>query len=359
MNLFILSLFMLGTVPETMSEAKYPYAQYSMQCYPTTIAVGDTLYIVIEAENPYDKIIYTSDSFWPITRDIQFSVTDSKNQTIPLLIETSIVEEFARFLRFVGISPGENRTIVALAMTVPPLEDLNIPFWKNRGKEFSDGEEIFTLNATIAGYYVTEQDCNFPDHLDLDRDKELLFKVKNPIVIKPRPEGEMKLIDTWYRNTLPDQFPVLNHDNDPPTRKITNPKFREAFESKTIRIRNKKFSQWYCKWIGNRYPGDPNCPETWQGWKELEESLTPSTMRDEIRMTRIVIQYLDTEESKVLDELTEWLQTMNEIQRIVMVQNVMKLKNRFPHDYNLRTPMNKLIETIQPFATETNTESIQ
>ncbi|MDD3469348.1 MAG: hypothetical protein PHE53_05130 [Thermoguttaceae bacterium] len=98
------------------------------------------------------------------------------------------------------------------------------------------------------------------------------------------------------------------------------------------------------------YPGNPNCPETWQGWKELEESLTPSTMRDEIRMTRIVIQYCDTEDSKVLDELTEWLQNMSEIQRVVMVQNVMNLPNNFPQDGEVRKPLLQLIETIKPFA---------
>ena len=72
---------------------------------------------------------------------------------------------------------------------------------------------------------------------------------------------------------------------------------------------------------GNRKPGDPVCPKTWQGWKELEESLAPSTMRDEIRMTRILIQYCDTEDEAVLQELKDWFAGMNELQRTVMANN--------------------------------------
>ena len=70
----------------------------------------------------------------------------------------------------------------------------------------------------------------------------------------------------------------------------------------------------------NRYPGYPNAPETWQGWKELEDSLSPSTMRDEIRMARILIQYFDTEDDAVLEELKEWFANMNEVQRSILIK---------------------------------------
>ncbi|MDO4559216.1 MAG: hypothetical protein Q4C47_09635 [Planctomycetia bacterium] len=41
----------------------------------------------------------------------------------------------------------------------------------------------------------------------------------------------------------------------------------------------------------NRYPGVPDGPQTWEGWKEPGESLAKSTMRDEIRLTRAIAQY--------------------------------------------------------------------
>ena len=76
--------------------------------------------------------------------------------------------------------------------------------------------------------------------------------------------------------------------------------------------------------LGNRYPSEMMAPETWQGWKELEESLSPSTMRDEIRLTRILIQYCDTRDEKVLDELKEWFAEMDEVQRTCMANSVFR-----------------------------------
>ncbi|MDR1483622.1 MAG: hypothetical protein LBT09_02240, partial [Planctomycetaceae bacterium] len=89
------------------------------------------------------------------------------------------------------------------------------------------------------------------------------------------------------------------------------------------------------------YPDDPNLPVDWQGWKKLEESFEPSTLRDEIRWTRICVQYCSTGNEKVLDELKTWLDKMNPIQRTVMV-------NYFYKDKNLPNST-KLYETIQLF----------
>jgi hypothetical protein len=59
--------------------------------------------------------------------------------------------------------------------------------------------------------------------------------------------------------------------------------------------------------IGNRYPDYPNLPSDWRGWKNLEESFEASTLRDEIRWTRICLQYCETKNDKVLDELKSWI----------------------------------------------------
>jgi hypothetical protein len=93
---------------------------------------------------------------------------------------------------------------------------------------------------------------------------------------------------------------------------------------------------------GNRYPGYPNLPRDWEAWKKLEESFESSTLRDEIRWTRICIQYCSTGDEKVLDELKTWLEKMNPIQRTVMVNNYFGYNENLPNS-------KKLYETIQSF----------
>ncbi|MDR1477521.1 MAG: hypothetical protein LBJ00_01105, partial [Planctomycetaceae bacterium] len=58
--------------------------------------------------------------------------------------------------------------------------------------------------------------------------------------------------------------------------------------------------------------------------------------------TRICVQYCVTGDDKVLDELKTWLEKMNPIQRIVMVNNYSFRDTTLP---NCR----KLYETIQLF----------
>ena len=106
--------------------------------------------------------------------------------------------------------------------------------------------------------------------------------------------------------------------------KIGTTGFKSQMPRNTI-IQGEKFSHWFFVRIGNRYPATPGTPETWQGWMALEESLTPSTMRDEIRLTRILIQYCDTEDDAVLQELKDWFAGMNEVQRTVMAKNMRDL----------------------------------
>ncbi len=107
---------------------------------------------------------------------------------------------------------------------------------------------------------------------------------------------------------------------------------------------------------GNRYPGPPNTPETWQGWKELEESITPSTMRDEIRLTRILIQYCDTKDEKVLDELKEWFVGMNEIQRTCMAKSICD-RARGCYGTELLAPFRELYKAIREYDIAAKSES--
>jgi len=57
-------------------------------------------------------------------------------------------------------------------------------------------------------------------------------------------------------------------------------------------------------------------------WKAFEEKLSPGTFRDEIRLGRIQVQYLDGQEEEALDELREWFAKMEPIQSTVLAASL-------------------------------------
>jgi len=65
--------------------------------------------------------------------------------------------------------------------------------------------------------------------------------------------------------------------------------------------------------------GHPNVGldyKTWQDWKLKEDSYSEGTFKDELRLTRILFQYAETEEVAVLNEIQDWFAELPEIQRV-------------------------------------------
>jgi hypothetical protein len=55
---------------------------------------------------------------------------------------------------------------------------------------------------------------------------------------------------------------------------------------------------------------------TWKDWKTKEDSFSEGTFRDEMTLSRIILQYIDTHDPLVLKELQEWFDTLHDVQRI-------------------------------------------
>ena len=53
----------------------------------------------------------------------------------------------------------------------------------------------------------------------------------------------------------------------------------------------------------------------WQNLKAREQSFSEGTYRDELRLGRIILQYVDTNDSAVLEELYDWFSELPEVQR--------------------------------------------
>jgi len=355
MNTMIFTIAMTILLQPTL-KYEFPCPRHSMKCYPEVVMPGESLYILVEVENPYDKPIYIDDIYRPNDGDIKIRIQDSKKESQPLLFEVFVYRLANYPLYLAEVNPGETRVIGALSINIPSLEDLHEPFWENHLKGISSEGKDFLLQVSVisrpwASNFKLLKDNEFVDFLTQKTNAEHLLHgleitLGQRILMKSRPVREMAMIERWYDNTPKEFFPepiggVTSLGNNP---QLSS----NVFWSKVIRVQNENYSQWLFVRRGNRYPGDPNAPTTWQGWKELEESITPSTMRDEIRLTRMVIQFCDTRDAKVLDELKNWFDGMNEVQRTVMAKSI---RDRAEHTYGekLLPQFGEIYQTIREF----------
>lgn len=307
-------LLLLLTAMTLQSDSDFPHPEFAVKSYPTTAQIGNTIYMEIIAKNPHATSIFIFNNYLPTAGDIKIHFQDAAGQKQDHIFESLDLEEYSRAFTVAEIKPGESLIIAVLAISLPPLEDLKEPFWEKLLKNLSTENVEFTICVAITSMVASNKEGNSSVRKP--------FTLEVPIEMKQRPEKEMALFEDWYYKTPNVLFPMPEGENPP--RKIPRQGVIPA-ESKIIRIQNKKYDPQDFIRLGNRYPAAPNAPETWQGWKELEESITPSTMRDEIRLTRILVQYCDTKDTKVLDELKKWFHSMNEVQRTVMAKNVCDL----------------------------------
>ncbi|MGL6196997.1 MAG: hypothetical protein ACRC2T_19465, partial [Thermoguttaceae bacterium] len=228
------------------------------------------------------------------------------------------------------------------SICVPPLEDITEDYWQ---KKLCQKEQLAL--AFEIGAYCFEDNTGCPPKAYMP---SYLFE-KN-ISVSPRDNEEAMLVQRWLHSTPPEIFPEKSKT------KKTPKSWRQIEIPKTSPMTSGKHRLMHFQRIDNRYPGDPNCPETWQGWKELEESLTPSTMRDEIRLTRILIQYCDTEDEAVLTELKDWFKDMNEIQRTVMAKNICDLALH-SCDTKLLEPYKKIYGAIKEYDIAAKSDSMK
>ena len=332
---------------EKMVQAILAQRGYDIFVYPEEVYFGDPIYIVIHLKNiseePIECLVngYTSGAFW--------LTLHSESILVPYYLlheSSSFVEERDHGPPY-GLSqtlqPGDSQLVFVAYQELPALEDMDHPFWEEAKKRLSVGENI-------VAHITAESSRDIKKKPEPDS-----IYVSNSVLIKPRPAMEMELLERWREGTPEWLLPVPRDQmfvqgsymkaiyrplmiNDPefdPRALVREPGFVSKarsykiyrndlsyFPSKEcfIKVRGQDYFPFIFLRQGNRKPGDPVCPMTWQGWKELEESLSPSTMRDEIRMTRILIQYCDTEDKAVLKELKDWFATMNEVQRTVMAR---------------------------------------
>ena len=312
--------------------------ELKLSVFPETVALGDTCYALVTATNHSNEVVCVrTPGFQYESHDdmVQFDLK-RHNKTWRGTFESRVHRTVNRIVYDCFFIPsGEAMVFLVTPLQFPPLEDLyQDDFWVETRKELmlielldlEDHQKGFSFDFGIEFMCV---------------DGEPRVRLTQKMVVKLRNEKEMAMVDKWYHDTPGKFFPVF-----------VDEKYLNKVPPKTFREESGKTILGYRPWtfqnIGNRYPGDPNVPTTWQGWKKLEENITPSTMRDEIHLTRIMVQYSATKRAAVLKELKDWFANMNEIQRTVMAKS---LRDRAVGAYgtNLLPPFREVYKAIREY----------
>ncbi len=255
-----------------------------------------------------------------------------------------------------AIPPGAELNYGAFAVEFPPLEDWNDPFWRAVRKRLATEKRV-EIQVSFDFLRTLEKSAPAPSkHSDAMGCKvaaswETIEKrVEKKIVLKRRPVAEMKRLDAWFAATPKEAFPERVDVEKGAGYKIPSTE-KIAEESRSaVEIAGKKYSPRLVVRCGNRKPSAPNNPATLDGWRKLEAEFSPSTLRDEITLTRLQLEYYNaaTEEETetTLKTLVAWVDALPGPQRAALVASITTRRwlvggfnvgtGRTPVDFNMK-----------------------
>ncbi|MBQ8362806.1 MAG: hypothetical protein IJX36_02620, partial [Thermoguttaceae bacterium] len=99
---------------------------------------------------------------------------------------------------------------------------------------------------------------------------------------------------------------------------------------------------------------DPNAPTTVDAWRRLEAEFAPSTIRDEITLTRLLFEYYDADEGEASDAALKTLidRTLQlpESQRVILSQSIRSKRGRL-YGTPLKEKSAALCKALTPLST--------
>jgi hypothetical protein len=338
-TLFVVSVFVFATGYNTMKAETIKHiptrnktviidfpvhgsalTKFSIEIFPTEIYWGDTVYLAVYQENISPEVVKICGSnndiheyYWG---DFIFS-SDMLHMEYKWIPEHPSGKQSKRAVPIQDLQPGAKYVDQMNYLEFPPLEDLEEPFWKELSANLP--KEGITCKLHIKhGYY--NPSSNEAHEMEVERD----------ILIRPRPASEMALLEKWYKNTPEKLFPRVEGKRKVPY----NMGLRSSGRS-NIWIGWHKYDPWMFVRTGNRKPSEPNNPTMLTGWRQLEASLVPSTMRDEVRLVRLQLEYYaakaGTNTEKAKRELVDWLESLPKVQRGIMTAFLASTMNDFGH----------------------------
>lgn len=306
--------------------------------YPRDVYYGDTIYIACLYENISEQSGIFLDSFdcnnWDMLLNDVSILLKYKEHSIHYYPEKQYQHDLGmRSGDLIFFKPGDIRLSSVFFIETPPLEDMSEPFWQAIRSDVWKGENV-VLNVEI---YLSPSVIHISDSL------------KESFTIKRRPDEEMHVLAEWFNKTPLNMKPSVQTETNGYMGRDTSYKYSPEIPNEhtfdiivDLPIRNKKNSYFCCDHNressqppqlsipvsqitrpGNRKPGIPNVPNTLDGWRQLETYFTDSTIRDEIHLTTLLIDYCidaacDYRNTEKVDAIIDWLENRPYAERLAL-----------------------------------------
>ncbi len=294
--------------------------------FPNAIRFGDPVYVAVYVENTASKPLEIFSNLYREVNDpLCFSITSSE---IPDVEARCYFERQTRGEDFLvpprfTLAPGERRLWSRFVVEVPPLEDFDAPFYSALEKKIAQAPVSCDLNFNFAILTTPT-----PGPQDVRNVQGRL-----PILVEPRSEAESATLHRWLSKTNNAKLlPRVSRGDKVAWQDADSPDL-PATSTSYLWFDGFPFSPWAFIRPGNRKPSTPNNPVTLAGWRRLEAEFAPSTLRDEITLTRLQLEYYDApkgpESDAALKALVDWLQNRPEPQRLVLTDFLLSRRWHF------------------------------
>ncbi len=323
--------------------------KYTLELYPKEILLGDVVYLATYVENVSDETFKDFPDLGErqigkhFIKRINISSEDipqqkSRRSKDYAWIPESETEEYDYHnLPKRDLPAGEKRLCELAAIEFPPLEDWENwenPFWTNLRENLTSDGVVCQLQITCQFPYNANDE--YDDVSSSSSQVRILrhsqwgiyrFQDKTAtqnIVVKPRPEKETNVLDKWYNYTPEELFPA---DTKTGNKGFDDIHRRKVDDEYFIVVNGLKYDPCRFTRTGFRKPSIPNNPTTLEGWRNLDDKMCDSTMRDEVRLTRLLLEYYSADETKTEQtkkELIDWLTSLPDPQRVVFLDFIVK-----------------------------------
>lgn len=287
--------------------------EMSLEIFPKEMTYGDFAYVLERRTNVSGETIKD----YPIFGDPFVKVWEEPNSVV-LTAEgiegeyrwkqeyPSSFEDDCCCIDGKDFAPNESVIKSRLVLDFPPVEDWNAPFWKAlRDKVTPEGIKC-SLKFNYSHSLNTE---------DKSSPKYVQESVCYEFLMKSRPESEMSLLEDWVKASSDKYLPYETE-----WKKFWKGRGKKSTNQISLGLNKYNVSSFVR--LGNRKPSDPNSPTSLKGWRELESSLAPSSIRDEIHLTCLLLEYYgsitDKGKAESSQKIADWLASLPDPQRVAL-----------------------------------------